>query len=106
MREENVFKKITSKRSEMSKSQEKIANYVLENPHSIPFLTGSKLAELTDVSEATVVRFASFLGYSGYNDFQQKLVKSAERQLNTLERLKMSRAVHDENEKIIYDVFQ
>lgn len=106
MAKENVFKKITKKRKDMSKSQVKIANYILENPHSVPFLTGNKLAELTGVSEATVVRFASFLGFTGYNDLQQKLIESVERQLNTVERLKMSRTVYDEREKTIYDVFQ
>lgn len=106
MASDNVYKKITSERPNMSKSQIKIANYILENPHSVPFLTGNKLAQLTEVSEATVVRFATFLGYSGYNDFQQKLVESVERQLNTVERLKMSRTVYDDNERTIYDVFQ
>ncbi|HLR73819.1 MAG TPA: MurR/RpiR family transcriptional regulator [Virgibacillus sp.] len=102
----NVFKTITSERPNMSKAQVKIANYILENPHSVPFLTGSKLAKMAGVSEATVVRFATFLGYKGYNEFQQHLMKSAERQLNTVERLKMSRAVYDETEKTIYDIFQ
>lgn len=106
MAKNNVFKKIIIKRKNMSKSQVKIANYILENPHSVPFLTGNKLAELTGVSEATVVRFASFLGFTGYNDLQQKLIESVERQLNTVERLKMSRTVYDEREKTIYDVFQ
>src|SRR5690625_3910728 len=90
----------------MSKSQIKIANYILENPHSVPFLTGKKLANTVGVSEATVVRFATFLGYEGYNDLQSALVKTAERQLNTVERLQMSRKVYDETEKTIYDIFQ
>lgn len=90
----------------MSKSQIKIANYILENPHSVPFLTGKKLANTVGVSEATVVRFATFLGYKGYNDLQSALVKTAERQLNTVERLQMSRKVYDETEKTIYDIFQ
>lgn len=101
-----IFKKINSKRPEMSKSQIKIANYILENPHSVPFLTGKKLAKTVGVSEATVVRFATFLGYKGYNDLQSALVKTAERQLNTVERLQMSRKVYDETEKTVYDIFQ
>jgi len=100
-----VFKRINRKRPKMSKSQIKIANYILENPHSVPFLTGNKLAKAIGVSEATVVRFATFLEYSGYNDLQSALVKTAERQLNTVERLQMSRTVYDETEKTIYDIF-
>lgn len=101
----DVYKNIASLRDKMSKSQHKIADYILENPHSVPFVTGAKLAKITGVSEATVVRFATFLGYRGYNDLQQHLAKSAEKQLNTVERLQMSRSVYNETEKTIYDVF-
>ncbi len=94
------------KRVQMSKAQTKIATYILENRHSVPFLTGSKLAKLTGVSEATVVRFVTFLGYQGYSEFQQDLVDSVEKQLNTAERLQMSRVVYSETEKTIYDIFQ
>lgn len=89
----------------MSKSQHKIADYILENPNSIPFLTGAKLAEVTGVSEATIVRFATFLGFSGYNDLQKQLAESIERRLNTVERLTMSRSDYSETEKVIYDHF-
>src|SRR5699024_10364900 len=106
MAKDNIYKKIAPNRIHMSKAQTKIANYILENPHSVPFLTGGKLAEMAGVSEATVVRFATSLGYLGYNDFQQHLSKSAEKQLNTVERLKMSRAVYDKTEKTNYDIFQ
>lgn len=105
MTKEDVYKTIASLRNEMSKSQNKIADYILKNPHSVPFITGSKLAKLTEVSESTVVRFAIFLGYEGYNDLQQQLAISAEKQLNTVERLQMSRSVYNETEKTIYDVF-
>src|SRR5690625_6719733 len=106
MTKPTIYRIISSARENMSKSQHKIADYILENPHSIPFITGAKLAELVGVSEATIVRFATFLGFSGYNDLQQQLMKSVEKQLNTVERLKMSRTVYDETEKTIYDIFQ
>lgn len=105
MTKEDVYKTIASLRDEMSKSQRKIADYILKKPHSVPFITGAKLAKLTGVSESTVVRFATFLGYNGYNDLQQQLAISAEKQLNTVERLQMSRSLYSETEKTIYDVF-
>lgn len=106
MSEENVFKKITSAKPNMSKSQLIIANYILNNPNSVPFLTVGKLSKIVKVSEATIVRFATFLGYKGYNDFQQQLIQSVEKQLNTVERLQMSRTVYSEAEKAIYDIFE
>lgn len=105
MKQRAIYKLINEKRSEMSKSQHKIADFILENPHSIPFLTGAKLAELTGVSEATVVRFATFLGFSGYNDMQKELARTIEKRLNTVERLAMSPSEFTETEKVIYDHF-
>lgn len=100
-----IYKIISGSRDKMSKSQHIIADYILENPHSIPFITGAKLAKMTGVSEATVVRFATFLGYQGYNDLQKQLATSIERQLNTVDRLTMSHSVYSETEKAIYDNF-
>lgn len=105
MKQRAIYKLINEKRSEMSKSQHKIADFILENPHSIPFLTGAKLAELTGVSEATIVRFATFLGFSGYNDMQKELARTIEKRLNTVERLAMSPSEFTETEKVIYDHF-
>src|SRR5690625_379019 len=100
MKQKRFYNLINEKRPEMSKSQHIIADYILENPHSIPFLTGAKLAELTGVSEATIVRFATFLGFKGYNEMQQQLAQTAERRLNTVERLAMSRSEYTETGKI------
>jgi len=105
MKQKRFYNLINEKRAEMSKSQHIIADYILENPHSIPFLTGAKLAELTGVSEATIVRFATFLGFKGYNEMQQQLAQTVERRLNTVERLAMSRSEYTETEKVIYDHF-
>jgi len=89
----------------MSKSHHIIADFILENPHTIPFLTIAKLAEMTGVSEATIVRFATFLGYKGYNDLQKQLAVSIERQLNTVDRLTASHEAFSETEKAIYENF-
>src|SRR5699024_11077810 len=50
--------------------------------------------------------FANFIGFSGYNDFQKNLAHSVEKQLNTVDRIKMSRSVHSESERSIFDVFE
>ncbi|MEI3607316.1 MurR/RpiR family transcriptional regulator [Pseudogracilibacillus sp. SE30717A] len=105
MSKPTIYKTISSARDRMSKSQHKIADYILEHPHSIPFTTGAKLAELTGVSEATIVRFATFLGFNGFNDLQKQLAVAIEKQLNTVERLAMSRSAYSESERAIYDNF-
>jgi DNA-binding MurR/RpiR family transcriptional regulator len=101
----NVYQLIASKMPQMSKSQAKIAKYILENPNLVPFFTIGKLAEKTGVSEATIVRFANFLGYSGYPELQQYMQYSVQKQLTTVERLHMSHQVY-EHEKGVYGIFQ
>src|SRR5699024_12778208 len=90
----NVHQTIAEKVPDMSKSQKKIATYILETPHSAPFLTVGKLAKFSGVSEATVGRFSTFLGYDGYNELQQYIYDCVERQLKTVDRLLMSRTVY------------
>jgi len=72
----------------------------------VPFLNVAKLAKLSGVSEATTVRFANFLGFSGYPELQQRLQESIQQQLTTYERLEMSLEVYDNKEKGIYEIFQ
>ncbi|HWO95066.1 MAG TPA: MurR/RpiR family transcriptional regulator [Bacillus sp. (in: firmicutes)] len=102
----NVYHHIAEKMGQMSKSHVKIAKYILENPNNVPFLTVEKLAKMAGVSDATVVRFATFLGYSGYPELQQYMQNSVQKQLTTTERLKMSTQVYDEEESGVYEVFQ
>jgi DNA-binding MurR/RpiR family transcriptional regulator len=102
----NVYKHMAEKMTQMSKAQLKIAKYILENQNTVPFLTVEKLAKMVGVGDATIVRFATFLGYSGYAELQQYMQDSVQKQLTTTERLKMSNEVYDKEEKGVYEVFQ
>ncbi|MGG1572065.1 MurR/RpiR family transcriptional regulator [Fictibacillus sp. NRS-1165] len=106
MEQDNVYKVIAEKMPKMSKSQEKIADYILQHQNTVPFLTVAKLAKEAGVSEATVVRFAVFLGYAGFPDLQQHLQNSVQQQLTTIERLKMSSEVYKTDDQAAYDIFQ
>jgi SIS domain./Helix-turn-helix domain, rpiR family. len=81
-----VYERMSEKRNEMSQSQLKIANYIVENPEIAAFLTASKLARNVGVGEATVIRFAVFLGYQGYPDFQWHLQEALKRKWTSAER--------------------
>jgi RpiR family transcriptional regulator, carbohydrate utilization regulator len=50
----------------LRESERKIADYILTHPDEITYMSITELAERTDTSEATVIRFAQRLGYSGY----------------------------------------
>jgi len=51
---------------ELSKSQRKLADYLVTSYHDAAFMTASRLAETVGVNEATVIRFAQRLGYRGF----------------------------------------
>ena len=50
-----------------------IGKYILQYPRKAVFMTTRELAKTCEVSEATVVRFVSQLGYGGYGEFLQAL---------------------------------
>ncbi|WLR53218.1 MurR/RpiR family transcriptional regulator [Bacillus tianshenii] len=91
----------------MSKSQKKIAAFLIENPESAPFLTASKLARKAGVGEATIIRFAVFLGYKGYPELQRHLQEALQRKWTSAERFEKTTAVEtkpmDVWKEVLYD---
>ena len=64
---------IESRFDRMSKSHKKIATYICEHYDQAVFMTAAQLGKEVDISESTVVRFASGLGFEGYPEFQDAL---------------------------------
>ena len=86
----NVLERISAKRSKMSKSQRIIADFLIENYGKATFMTAAKLGNAVNVSEATVVRFAVFLGYDGYPQFHTALEDMVKNLLTTLQRANLT----------------
>ena len=64
-----------------------LGKYILAQPRKAVFMTTKELAEVCGVSEATVVRFVSGIGYDRYSDFQQALRDFVDTELTLLDRL-------------------
>lgn len=105
MNQRNVFQHIAENMNQLSKSHKKIADYLLKNANVVPFFNVATLADKAGVSEATVVRFATTLGFTGYPALQHQMQNSIKEQLTTMERLKMSSQVYNDKEKAIYEIF-
>jgi DNA-binding MurR/RpiR family transcriptional regulator len=58
---------------ELTKSQQRIASYLLASYDEAAFLPAADLAQRLDVSEATLVRFAKAIGYTGFRDLRRCL---------------------------------
>ncbi|WP_280208978.1 hypothetical protein [Brevibacillus sp. AY1] len=59
-----------------SDSQKIISKVAVEKPSLIAIHTAKKIGEITNTSEATVIRFCYSLGYSGYTELQDEIKKS------------------------------
>lgn len=82
----------------MSKSHKMIANYILEHYDQAVFMTAAKLGAELGVSESTVVRFASGIGYEGYPEFQAALESWVKDQLNGVSQMGVKYAGRSQSE--------
>jgi DNA-binding MurR/RpiR family transcriptional regulator len=73
---ENVIEHLKENLSSLTNSQRTVANFILENPTEVAFLTVDQLARRVGTSSATIMRLAFNLGYTGYSEFQKELQKN------------------------------
>ena len=85
-----LISRIDARYGKMSKGQKRLADYVKGNYDKAVFLTAAKLGEIVGVSESTVVRFATQLGYSGYPGFQKALEELVRNKLNSIQRMEVT----------------
>jgi DNA-binding MurR/RpiR family transcriptional regulator len=57
----------------LTKSEQKIASFLLSNYDQAAFLNGADLARELEVSEATIVRFARTIGYESFPQLRRSL---------------------------------
>lgn len=81
---------IRQQKEKMSKGQKKLAEYILNNYEKAAFLTAMQLGQEVGVSESTVVRFASVLGFSGYPEFQRQLAGMVQEKIHSIERIEIA----------------
>ena len=83
----SILHMIESNMPTFSKGQRRIADYILQNSDKAAFMTASKLGKRSGVSESTVVRFASELGYDGYPSMQRALQEMIRSRLTSTQRI-------------------
>ena len=86
----DLFENIKEIMPRMSKGQKKIADFIMGNFDKAVFMTAAKLGKITGVSESTVVRFASMLGFDGYPEFQKAMTEYASKRLLSIDRIDIS----------------
>ena len=86
----DLVENINTKYNSLSKGQKLLANYILNNFDKAVYLTAAKLGKIVGVSESTVVRFATILGYDGYPKLQRALEEMAKNKLNSVQRMEVT----------------
>ena len=90
--------RIDERYPKFSKGQKRLADYIKENYDKAAFLTAAKMGEAVGVSESTVVRFATQLGYKGYPEFQKALGELVRTKLNSIQRMEVTYGRIDRSE--------
>lgn len=91
----DVIQAVRHAYDELTKSQKRIAEAIVDDPEFVAFATVDKMASRLDVSPSTVVRFTYRLGLSGYQDLQERV--------RTIVRGQMRTAVGDGEEAEVLD---
>ena len=86
----SILDRIRQKIPEFSAGNRAIAEYISENPDIAAYMTVAELAEASNVSDATVVRFARNLGYSRYSELKAELKYVLRSDVRQIDRLRHS----------------
>lgn len=90
--------------SGLSKGHKKIADFIKNNYEKASFMTAAKLGKTVGVSESTVVRFASHVGFDGYPELQKHLQELVKSHLTSVQRMEVA-ANRMGGDDIINDAF-
>ena len=94
------FSNVDLTTKKLSKGHKKLIKYISENYDKAAFMTASKLGENVGVSESTVVRFATEMGFKGYPELQKELQQMIKSKLTAVQRMEVSSNLIGEDDAI------
>ncbi len=93
---DDLIERLNHSGKRLSKSHRRIAEYIMAHYDKAVFMTASRLGENVGVSESTVVRFASAMGYEGYPQLQRAMQELVSHRLTANQRMEMSSGITPE----------
>lgn len=102
---QDLLKTIEENMSTYSKRQKQISLYILENYDKAAYMTASKLGSAVNVSESTVVRYATELGFDGYPQLQNALRELTRTRLTAVQRVQVTDSIIGDSDvlkKVLY----
>ena len=98
----DILKQIEENSRGFSKGQRLIARYITENYDKAAFMTAGKLGKTVGVSESTVVRFATELGYDGYPGMRKAMQEMVRSRLTSVQRIAVAKDLLDGSNVLKY----
>ena len=86
----HLLSRIESRMPGFSKGQRLIAQYIEQHYDKAAFMTASKLGATVGVSESTVVRFATEIGYEGDPELQKAMQEMIRSRLTSVQRIEVT----------------
>jgi len=83
--------RITKAYTGLTKSQKKVAEYIISNPEEVAFLSLKTLGGKVRVSDATIIRLSNALGFSGFSQLQEILQSWLKQKFTPSEKLRNTR---------------
>ena len=83
----DIITRINGYYGKMSKGQKAISAFIYDHYDQAVFMTAAKLGDTVGVSESTVVRYAMFIGYNGYPEFQRDLEYWVQNKINSVQKI-------------------
>jgi len=71
----NILLKLRGIRDGLNSAEQRLADYILESPEDVVLQTIQELENHSGTSYATIIRFTKKLGFGGYKEFRNTLIK-------------------------------
>lgn len=87
---QDLMSLLQHKASSFSKGQRLLARYITESYDKAAYMTANRLGKTVGVSESTVVRFATVLGFDGYPGMQRAMQEMVLNRLTSVQRIEVA----------------
>ena len=95
MDKQEIIRRLNLRGKAFSKGHRRIAAFITEKSDKAAFMTAVTLGQSCGVSESTVVRFATAMGYEGYPELQAALQELVRQRLTASERFDIASEINE-----------
>lgn len=103
---ESLIFSIKQKLPELTKTEQKIAHYVIDNPVKVISMSVQELVSAIPTSSASIVRFAKIFCPNGFADFKLKLSAESELNQKIYDELDPKDSIDDLKDKLSFRINQ